>query len=105
VTIVGRRLFAAEIDARDTAYPHDFRPVFDRARVSSLRLPPGLESALLDYASAMGLAYAAVDLRRDRRGRWVFLEANPSGQWLFVEARTEQPITTAVARLLATGRA
>lgn len=101
VTAVGQRLFAAAIDARDTDYPVDFRPVLDRARVEPIRLPAPLAAKLRRLVRALGLVYAAIDLRRSESGRWFFLEANPSGQWLFVEERTGQPITEAVAALLA----
>jgi hypothetical protein len=103
-TVVGRRVFAAEIDARATRYPADFRMDLDRARVEPTRLPAAVERAILRLVRALGLSYAAVDLRRDEHGRHFFLEANPGGQWLFVEQRTGQPITEAVASLLATGR-
>ena len=50
---------------------------------------------------AAGLRYGAVDLRRTPAGDHVFLEINPAGQWLFVEEKTGQPMTEAMARLLA----
>jgi len=101
VTVVGRALFATAIDARATASPEDFRPVFDAARVEPCTLPPEVARRLRALVSALGLRYAAIDLRRRDDGEHVFLEVNPSGQWLFVEQRTGQPITAAVARLLA----
>jgi hypothetical protein len=104
VTVVGRRLFATAIDPRGTGHPADFRPGYDRARVEPITLPRPLADRLRRLVRALGLAYAAIDLRRDRTGRYFFLEVNPSGQWLFLEERTGQPITEAVARLLATGR-
>ncbi len=104
VTAVGRRLFAAAIHVSDTDYPADFRVGYDRARVEPFRLPGELAARLRRLLSALGLAYAAIDLRRDADGEYHFLEVNPSGQWLFVEERTGQPITEAVARLLAVGR-
>lgn len=101
VTAVGDRIFAAEIDARDTGSPEDFRPVWDEARVARCRLPRPVERRLRALVAELGLRYAAIDLRRRADGEHVFLEVNPSGQWLFVEERTGQPITAAVARLLA----
>jgi hypothetical protein len=101
VTVVGRRLFATAIHVGDDADAVDFRPAFDGARVEPTRLPPALAAALHRLVAALGLAYASIDLRRDRHGRWFFLEVNPSGQWLFLERRTGQPITAALARLLA----
>lgn len=104
VTAVGRRLFAATIDARNTRSPQDFRPVLDECRVEAARLPDAVARRLRDLVRALGLAYAAIDLRLSESGEWFFLEVNPAGQWLFVERRTGQPITEAVALFLATGR-
>ena len=101
VTAVGGALFAAAIDARETASPHDFRPVYDDARVEPLELPAVLAGRLRALLAELGLSYAAIDLRRREDGEYVFLEVNPSGQWLFVERRTGLPITGAVAALLA----
>lgn len=104
VTAVGRRLFAAAIHVAGTDHATDFRPGYDGVRVEPMRLPAGLAARLRRLLSALGLAYATIDLRRDPAGTYHFLEVNPSGQWLFIEERTGQPITEALARLLATGR-
>jgi hypothetical protein len=104
VTVVGRRLFCASIDSRQTRSPEDFRLALDESRIEPIRLPTSLRRRLLALIRGLDLRYAAVDLRRSESGDWIFLEVNPAGQWLFVEERTGLPITDAVARLLATGR-
>jgi glutathione synthase/RimK-type ligase-like ATP-grasp enzyme len=101
VTAVGGRLFAAAVDARRTASPEDFRPVFDEAHVEPCGLPDALAARLRSLLAELGLAFAAIDLRRRDDGEHLFLEVNPEGQWLALEARTGQPITDAVAALLA----
>jgi glutathione synthase/RimK-type ligase-like ATP-grasp enzyme len=101
VTVVGDRLFPAEIDARKTASPEDFRAVWREAPMAPCALPAAVERALRALVAELGLRFAAIDLRRRDDGEHVFLEVNPSGQWLFVEERTGLPITEAVARLLA----
>jgi glutathione synthase/RimK-type ligase-like ATP-grasp enzyme len=101
VTVVGEQVFAAEIDATATSYPVDMRMVLGEARVRPVELPAGVEKRLLALVQRLGLAFGAADLRRRPDGRHVLLEVNPAGQWLFVEARTGQPITAAVAGLLA----
>lgn len=100
VTVVGDRVFAAEIDASQTGYPVDMRMVIHEARVRPVTLPPALTSRLLHFMRALGLVYGAIDLRRRTSGEYVFLEVNPAGQWLFVEERTGLPITAEVAALL-----
>jgi glutathione synthase/RimK-type ligase-like ATP-grasp enzyme len=101
VTCVGGRLFAAEVDARRTAAPHDCRLDFRSARVGPARLPREVARRLKAMVDRLGLAYAAIDLRRTGAGEHVFLDLNPSGQWLAWERRAGLPITDAVARLLA----
>ncbi len=99
VTVVGDELFATEITLPD---PHDLdvRTSLRRARFRAVSLPPRVEGRLRRLVRALGLSYAAVDLRRRTDGEHVFLEVNPGGQWRHVERRTGQPITAAVAGLL-----
>ncbi len=100
-TVVGDEVFAAEIDARRTRSPEDFRPVWREAPMARCTLPSEVERGLRVLVADLGLSYAAVDLRRRADGEHLFLEVNPSGQWLFVEERTGLPITRSVAALLA----
>jgi glutathione synthase/RimK-type ligase-like ATP-grasp enzyme len=101
VTVVGDAVYAAAIHAEDTSYPIDFRMDLLRARVEPATLPSTVEQGLLALMKRLDLVYGAIDMRRTPDGRHVFLEVNPAGQWLFIEQRTNQPITAAVARLLA----
>lgn len=101
ITVVGDRVFAAEIDARRTSYPFDMRMVLGESDVKPVELPAQVHSALLRLQRRLGLAYGAIDMRRTADGRWYFLEVNPAGQWLFVEQRTGLPISQAMADYLA----
>jgi hypothetical protein len=97
VTVVGDEVFAAEIDARESSYPLDWRVDFDRARLAPAILPDAVAGSLRRLVRRLGLELAAIDLRRTPAGEHVFLEVNPYGLWLFVELRTGQPITDAIA--------
>jgi hypothetical protein len=103
-TVVGDRLFAAEIDARRSTSPDDYRGHERSCRFARCRLPAAVERGLRVLMAELGILYGAADFRRGADGGWYFLELNPGGQWLFVEQRTGQPISEAVAGLLA-GRA
>ncbi len=103
VTIVGDELFAADIDARRSSSPDDFRGFERQCRFSACRVPDREQAGLRRLMEDLGLAFAAIDFRRDADGRWWFLDLNPAGQWRFVERRTLQPITAALAALLARG--
>lgn len=102
ITVVGDRLYAAEIDARRTCYPVDMRMVIGEADIKPVDLPVEVHSSILRFMSELGLVYGAIDMRRTDDGLFVFLEVNPAGQWLFVEQRTGLPISQSMADLLAT---
>jgi glutathione synthase/RimK-type ligase-like ATP-grasp enzyme len=101
ITVVGDRLYSAEIDARQTSYPFDMRMVIGEADVRPIDLPLAVQDSILRLMSKLGLVYGAIDMRRTADGKFMFLEVNPAGQWLFVEQRTGLPISQAMADLLA----
>lgn len=102
ITVIGDRVFAAEIDARNTSYPVDMRMVVGEGNVCAVELPDEITNGLLRLMRRLGLVYGAIDMRRTDDGRYVFLEVNPAGQWLFVEERTGLPIAQALASALCT---
>ncbi len=101
VTLVGDELFAAEIDARRSSSPDDYRGFERQCRIAPCALPARVERRVRRLMRDLKLVYGAADVRRGAGGEWFFLDLNPSGQWLFVEERTGQPITSALAGLLA----
>jgi hypothetical protein len=101
VTVIGERIFPAEIDITDGDYAVDFRMNYDRLRIRPTRLPADVEASIRALMTHLGLVYGAIDLRRTEDGSYMFLEINPAGQWLFIEHQTSQPITDALADALA----
>lgn len=100
VTAVGDELFPAAIRVPPGAYPYDFRMTMEGTSITPYTLPGPVTDALRRLLRAMGLVYAAIDLRLTPEGDHVFLEVNPAGQWLFVEHATGQGISEAIARTL-----
>ena len=100
VTIVGDEIFPAAIHSQETSYKIDFRIDIANAKIEPVRLPPDVEHRLGLLMKLLGLVYGAIDMRRTRDGRFIFLEINPAGQWLFIEQFSGQPISAALARLL-----
>jgi glutathione synthase/RimK-type ligase-like ATP-grasp enzyme len=101
ITIVGKSIFTAEIDARKTRYPVDMRMVVGESAVRPITLSAELNKRLLALQKRLQLVYGAIDMRRTPEGEYYFLEVNPAGQWHFAEQRTGLPITRAMADLLA----
>jgi glutathione synthase/RimK-type ligase-like ATP-grasp enzyme len=101
ITIIGRQIFAAEIDARGTSYPVDMRMALGESLIRPVTLPDKVQKALLKLQDRLGLRYGAIDMKRTDEGDYYFLEVNPAGQWLFVEDRTGMQISQAMAGYLA----
>jgi len=101
VTLIGDEVYPAAIHSQDLEYTVDFRMHLDEVRMEPAVLPEPVLDALHRLLERMNLRYGAVDMRRTPDGRYVFLEINPAGQWIFVEEKTGQPMTDAMARLLA----
>ncbi len=104
ITAVGGQLFAAAIDLRKSSYPQDFRMDLGNCTIAATELPSEIEHQLLALMRELGLSYGAIDMRLTPDGEYLFLEINPAGQWLFIEQVTGQPITRAMAELLAAGQ-
>ncbi|GAA3140819.1 hypothetical protein GCM10010466_34820 [Planomonospora alba] len=105
VTVVGRRVFAAEIHSQESNRSKvDWRWYDTRVTPYGVhRLPDEVAGRCLAMTERLGLSYGAVDLVLTPDGRYVFLEINPNGQWLWVEELTGLPISEAVCDLLLEG--
>jgi glutathione synthase/RimK-type ligase-like ATP-grasp enzyme len=100
VTVVGDSVFPAKLTSRKPAGRYDIRRDIT-CKIEEYELPPKVEGGIRWLTARLGLRFAAVDMRANRLGEHYFLEVNPTGQYLFVETATNQPITAALARLLA----
>ncbi|HEV2222225.1 MAG TPA: hypothetical protein VGR84_04400 [Candidatus Acidoferrales bacterium] len=93
VTVIGRKVFAAEIRPEGITYSkYDWRR--DRGSVSyrPFDLPGDLEVKVLEMLQQMGLVFGCIDLILTQDERFVFLEINPNGQWYWIEQRTGMPL-------------
>ncbi|NUR83984.1 MAG: ATP-dependent carboxylate-amine ligase [Nonomuraea sp.] len=99
VTVVGDRVFAAEIASQDSPRTReDWRHYdFDRARHSVHRLPDDVARKCVDLVAALGVSFGAIDLILTPGGEYVFLEINPNGQWGWIQDLTGLPIGAAIA--------
>ena len=64
-------------------------------------VPPDLARRCRRLAHSLGLPLAGIDLRCTPDGRWYCFEVNPSPGFAYYERATGQPISQAIARLLA----
>jgi glutathione synthase/RimK-type ligase-like ATP-grasp enzyme len=107
VTVVGERIFAAEIHSQATNHTrHDWRK-YDHASTPhrAHELPPSIADRCFALVRRLGLCYGTIDLVLTPDGRYVFLEINPNGQYLWIEQLTGMPISDAICDLLMSGHA
>jgi glutathione synthase/RimK-type ligase-like ATP-grasp enzyme len=101
VSIVGRRLFTAAVEATG-ADPHvDWRAT--PGQVSGFRpaeLPDDVAQRIHQLMDRVGLNFGAIDLIETPDHRHVFLELNTISYFDFVEQHAGLPIAAAVAELL-----
>jgi glutathione synthase/RimK-type ligase-like ATP-grasp enzyme len=105
VTIIGDRIFAAEIDSQAQERTRfDWRHYDVPMRLRAGQLPSDVAERCFAFVRSYGLNFGAIDLIHTPDGRYVFLENNPNGQWLFVEDGVpEFKMTHALADCLARG--
>ncbi|MEV0970775.1 MvdC/MvdD family ATP grasp protein [Microtetraspora glauca] len=105
VTVVGRRVFAAEIHSQESNRSRvDWRRYnLEVTPYGVHRLPDEVADRCLAMTDRLGLVFGAFDLVLTPDGRYVFLEINPNGQWLWVEELTGLPISEALCDLLLEG--
>lgn len=105
VTVVGRRIFAAEIHSQvSNRSAVDWRRYDTRVTPHRPhRLPDDVAARCLTLMERLGLTYGAIDLILTPEGRHVFLEVNPNAQWLWVEHLTGLPISEAICEHLLRG--
>ncbi|MGC5030157.1 MvdC/MvdD family ATP grasp protein [Micromonospora sp. DT229] len=98
VTVVGDQIFAAEIDSQSSRLTaQDWRRYDDNTvEYRAVELPDEVAKRCLDFISALGLNFGAIDLIRSTEGDYVFLEVNVNGQWGWIEKLTGLPISDAI---------
>lgn len=100
VHVIGRRVFGTEVQSGADDYRYASRQGAD-CELRACELPADVAARAVNLAHALGLPLAGVDLRRTDDGRWYCFEVNPSPCFTYYERHTGQPMTAAVAALLA----
>lgn len=105
ITVVGRRIFAAEIHSlRTEQTKHGRNDDLANKPCQPHQLPLCLEQKCVSMVEELGLAYGAIDMILTPEGRYVFLEINPNGEYVWIESLTGLPISEALAEMLIEGQ-
>lgn len=103
VHTVGDRLFATRIDSDAVDYRYGAQEGHD-VRMTPILLPPETEAACHRIARDLDLLLAGIDLKITPEGEVYCFEVNPCPGFIYFERHSGQPISLALAELLA-GRA
>ncbi|GAA5107770.1 MvdC/MvdD family ATP grasp protein [Nocardia iowensis] len=105
VTVVGRSVFAAELDSQSH---QDASVDWRRGDVLAIEhrvheLPIEVRQKCVSLVEELDLEFGAIDMIKCKDGRYVFLEINPNGQYLWIEDMTGLKISRAIAEQLQRG--
>lgn len=100
VHVVGDEVFSCEVvsEADDYRYAGNQAATVD---IRACEVPADISDRCRALTAGLGLRVAGIDLRRRPDGRWFCFEVNPSPAFSYYQAHTAQPISEAIARLLA----
>jgi hypothetical protein len=98
--VIGDENFACEIVCVADDYRYAGR-TGTKIEIRPCLLPQDLIDRCRALLASLGLYFAGIDLRRTPSGKWYCFEVNPSPGFSFYEEATGQPISEAVAHLLA----
>lgn len=105
VHTVGCEAFATAVRSEATDYRYAARQTGERAELREVTLSSDLSEKCLMLTQALGLEFAGIDLKVTSEDDVYCFEVNPCPAFSYYEASTEQPISAAVARRLASASA
>jgi glutathione synthase/RimK-type ligase-like ATP-grasp enzyme len=102
VTVVGEKVFAAELDTKSIPSCRDdlHRCALSEIPKKAVKLDNATEEACLKIMSIFHLKLCAFDFILDEKDELYFLEINPTGDWYWIEHDTKMPITDALVSLI-----
>ena len=103
VTVVGKQVFATQIDSLKNNKADVDIHRYDLSHLSFkiIELDSTTSKACINFIQKLGLRYGAIDFVVDEKNdQPFFLELNPAGDWYWIEKKTRQPITRAMVDLI-----
>ena len=99
VTVVGKKVFSAYVDSQsDQNTKIDWRR--GKLKFHSYNLPERVEEKCIALVKKLKLSFGAIDIIKDKKGNYIFLEINPNGQWAWIEMDTGLQISDAIISYL-----
>lgn len=93
--IFGKQVFGIHIETDDLDYRDD-----QQAPLTAVDLPRKVQQQCRDIIKMFHLEYSGIDMIKDAKGHYTFLEANPAPMFMAFEKRSGQPLTEQLVGLL-----
>lgn len=88
-------IYAGEIIANNVDFRED-----PNAVINKVVLPKKVQKDCLKVLKLLGLRYSGIDIRLNKNGEYVFIEANPAPMFIHYERMTGYPITDTLIKNL-----
>jgi glutathione synthase/RimK-type ligase-like ATP-grasp enzyme len=84
ITVVNKKVFAAKVDSQKyDGTKTDWRKA--KIPFEKYLLPIDIEIKCIELVQKLNLAFGAIDMIKNSKGDYVFLEINPNGQWAWLD--------------------
>lgn len=92
ITVINKKVFVAEIDSQvEEMSKTDWRKGNLKFYKSSL--PEDISMKCVQLVKELNLSFGAIDIIKNIKGEYFFLEINPNGQWVWIENETKLKIS------------
>ncbi|EKE02772.1 MAG: hypothetical protein ACD_20C00334G0001 [uncultured bacterium] len=98
VYVIGNKVFAAKIKAKTVDFRSD-----PEAELIPVELPDNIKEDCFKIMGLLDLKFSGIDIRQNKDGEYVFIEANPSPMFTFFEEKTGFPISGSLIKMLIKG--
>ena len=99
ITVVGDKIFSAKIDSQKLdATKTDWRK--EKIPFEPYTLPKEISDKCLELTRRLNLSFGAIDLIKNSKGDYVFLEVNPNGQWAWLDMEAGLKISDEIINYL-----
>ena len=95
VMAMGNKIFPAELKTDKIDFRSD-----DNAVPTPVEIPDDVKEDCKKVLKLLDLKYSGIDIRKNSKDEYVFIEANPAPMFIFFEQKTNYPITESLIELL-----
>ncbi|MFH0702648.1 MAG: hypothetical protein V2B14_03815 [bacterium] len=95
VYVIGKEIFAAEIQAKTIDFRAD-----DESKIVRVELPENIKNDCFKIMKLLKLNFSGIDIRHGKSGEYVFIEANPAPMFTYFEEHSDYPISECLTEML-----